>query len=80
MSMKITINIDCTPQEARSFFGLPDVEPMNAMIMEEMQRKAQDNLETLADPERFVAQMMQGSAKGMEAFQAMMAAAASGKK
>jgi len=26
--MKITMNIDCTPDEARAFFGLPDVKPM----------------------------------------------------
>ena len=25
--MKITIEVDCTPAEARSFMGLPDVEP-----------------------------------------------------
>ena len=26
--MKITVNVDCTPDEARHFFGLPDVKPM----------------------------------------------------
>jgi len=26
--MKITLDIDCTPEELRSFFGLPDVRPM----------------------------------------------------
>ena len=77
--MKITIDIDCTPQEARAFLGLPDVEAMNGMIMEEMQRRATENLDTLADPERFVSQMMQSTGKGMEAFQAMMAAAGSKK-
>ena len=28
--MKITIEIDCTPDEARQFVGLPDVKPMQA--------------------------------------------------
>lgn len=78
--MKVTINIDCTPQEARAFLGLPDVGAMNAMIMEDMQRRASENLDTLADPERFLGQMMQNSGKGLEAMQAMMAAAMSGKK
>ena len=27
--MKINVEIDCTPQEARQFFGLPDVQPMS---------------------------------------------------
>ena len=26
--MKISIDIDCSPQEARAFFGLPNVEPI----------------------------------------------------
>ncbi len=26
--MKITVDIDCTPEEARAFFGLPNVQPM----------------------------------------------------
>lgn len=31
--MKVTIEIDCTPDEARQFFGLPDVKPMQAALM-----------------------------------------------
>ena len=26
--MKITMEVDCTPEEARRFFGLPDVAPL----------------------------------------------------
>ena len=37
--MKITIDIDCTPQEARSFLGLPDVEPMQQALMKMVQEK-----------------------------------------
>lgn len=35
--MKVTIDIDCTPEEARSFLGLPDVKPMQDWMMQEMQ-------------------------------------------
>ncbi|WP_411816794.1 DUF6489 family protein [Hyphococcus sp. DH-69] len=73
--MKFTINIDCTPAEARAFFGMPDVEPMNKMIVDEMTRRAKDNLDTLADPERFMAQWMQMSGKSMEQFQNLMGSA-----
>ena len=73
--MKVTIDIECTPQEARAFFGLPDVEPLNRMLLEEMTTRAKDNIDTLADPERFVAQWLQMSGKGMDAFQGLFGAA-----
>lgn len=75
--MKLTINIDCTPQEARTFFGMPDVEPLNDMIVEEMTNRAKDNIDTLADPERFIAQWISMSGKGMEGLQNLMSAAMS---
>ena len=40
-AMKTTINIDpkCTPAEARSFLGVPDVEPIQAAVMERLQER-----------------------------------------
>ena len=76
--MKLTINIDCTPTEARAFFGMPDVEPLNKMIVEEMTRRAKENMDTLADPERFMDQWMTMSGKSMESFQNLMGAAMAG--
>jgi hypothetical protein len=35
--MKITIEIDCTPDEARQFLGLPDLKPMQAAVMAKME-------------------------------------------
>jgi len=37
--MKVTIDIDCTPQEARAFLGLPDVEPLQRAMMKELESK-----------------------------------------
>jgi len=37
--MKITIDVDCTPEEARRFFGLPDVRPMQEAFVAEMQSR-----------------------------------------
>ncbi len=34
--MKVTINIDCTPEEARSFMGLPDVTAINEAMVKKM--------------------------------------------
>lgn len=43
--MKITINVDCTPEEARRFMGLPDLEPLHQVYLEKMQ-KAMDEMGT----------------------------------
>jgi hypothetical protein len=34
--MKATMNIDCTPEEARAFLGLRDVQPMQEHLMKEI--------------------------------------------
>ena len=43
--MKITVEVDCTPLEARAFFGLPDVQPMQAAMMDKMQDKMMENID-----------------------------------
>ena len=48
--MKITIDIDCTPEEARAFFGLPDVAPLQAEMMRTIQERMMKTLTTM-DPE-----------------------------
>jgi hypothetical protein len=37
--MKITIEIDCTPVEARQFMGLPDLQPMQERLLDEMEQR-----------------------------------------
>jgi hypothetical protein len=34
--MKVNVEIDCTPLEARQFFGLPDVAPMQTAVMDKL--------------------------------------------
>ena len=34
--MKVRIDIDGTPAEARAFFGLPDLEPVQAAMMDKL--------------------------------------------
>lgn len=48
--MKIKIDIDCTPDEARRFLGLPDVAPMQDAMMTEIQKRMMANLEAM-EPE-----------------------------
>lgn len=35
--MKVTVEIDCTPDEARQFLGLPDLKPMQAALLARME-------------------------------------------
>jgi hypothetical protein len=37
--MKVTINIDCTPLEAREFLGLPNIQPMQEKAMKHLEEK-----------------------------------------
>lgn len=37
--MKMTIEIDCTPAEARALLGLPDIEPLQAAVMSLVEKR-----------------------------------------
>jgi hypothetical protein len=75
--MKITIEVDCTPAEARAFMGLPDVEPLQAEVMGEIQRRAMQAL-AMTDPQQLLKNWVPWSAQGVEAFQSFMRAATGG--
>ena len=49
--MKMRIEIDCTPQEARAFLGLPDVTTLNEKLVEEMQNRMTANMAMLSPEE-----------------------------
>jgi hypothetical protein len=42
--MKVKLEVDCTPAEARAFLGLPDVEGLNDQLVTEMKRRMDDNI------------------------------------
>jgi Family of unknown function (DUF6489) len=46
--MKVNIEIDCTPVEARQFFGLPDVGPLQAAVMERLQKEMLAEMDRLS--------------------------------
>jgi hypothetical protein len=41
--MKVRIEAECTPEEARAFLGLPDVAPVNQLLMQEVMNRVQKN-------------------------------------
>lgn len=79
--MKVTVNIDCTPEEARAFLGLPDITPMQKAMMEQMQERMQSTLAAM-EPETMIKTWFPVSAQHMEQMQRMfwqqMASGASG--
>ena len=43
--MKVTVEIDCTPIEARQFFGLPNVEPLQASLLSKLEQRMSEEVE-----------------------------------
>jgi hypothetical protein len=74
--MKLTINVDCTPEEARAFLGLPNVAPVNDMIMDGIAKRTEENLEAFTDPKKFFEAAMASGIGNMEMMQQMFAAMA----
>jgi Family of unknown function (DUF6489) len=66
--MKITIDIDCTPQEARTFFGLPHVEPMQEALVAQMQERLTQYLDAM-EPDALMSAWLPGGIKGLTALQ-----------
>ena len=75
--MKMTIEIDCTPVEARAFFGLPDVTPLNDHMIDEMKRRLDANI-ALLEPSELMRSWMALGGQATESFQKLMTAAATG--
>lgn len=72
--MKITFDVDCTPEEARSFFGLPDVKPMQDALMQKIEDRMAANLDAMA-PEALLKTWLPAGVQGMEQLQKMFWAA-----
>ena len=66
--MKVTINIDCTPEEARAFLGLPDVRPMQEAVMREVQARTMQSLQAM-DPEQMMRTWVPATLQGLEQMQ-----------
>jgi hypothetical protein len=66
--MKIKIDIDCTPAEARAFLGLPDVAPLQAEMMTAMQERLMTALASM-DPETLVKMWLPGGTQTVEQMQ-----------
>jgi hypothetical protein len=73
--MKVNVQVECTPIEARQFFGLPDVTPMQTAVMERLQQQMTANIEK-ASPEALMQSWFTFDPKLAERFGELFAAMA----
>jgi hypothetical protein len=69
--MKFTVNVECSPEEARRFMGLPDVTPINEKLVEEMGKRMEKNL-SLMSGENMMASWMSVGTQAQDAFVKLM--------
>ena len=72
--MKVSFDIECTPAEARAFFGLPDLTPVHDLYIEKMKSTITEGINP-ADFEKMTRAWMPGIADGFEQWQKMFMAA-----
>lgn len=75
--MKFTMNVDCTPEEARAFFGLPDVQPMQQALMQEMQARMMEGMRGM-EPDAMMRQWLPMQMEAFDQFQKLFWSSMSG--
>lgn len=78
--LKFNIEVECTPDEARRFLGLPEIAPMQERLIEEMEAQLKETIRAM-DGKAMLEQWLPVGIKGVEQFQSFwtqLAAAAAG--
>jgi len=69
--MKVNVEIDCTPEEARAFMGLPDVSEANSLYVDNI-TKAMKGVSNPAQLQEFAQVLAPMGQVGMNLFQSFM--------
>ncbi|MBC7159745.1 MAG: hypothetical protein H5U21_06800 [Porphyrobacter sp.] len=69
--MKVTMEVDCTPDEARRFMGLPDVERVNNAYIDQVTR-AMQGVTSVEQLETYVRQFAPMGQFGLKMFQTFL--------
>lgn len=69
--MKFTVDVECTPEEARSFLGLPDMSPIHDLYMKQVTdaMSGQTNFEQI---ERMMRSLSPMGDAGIKLFSSLM--------
>ena len=73
--MKVNVEVECTPLEARAFLGLPDVEPLNAFMIEQMRLRVEQNIHAM-EPNEMLKNWTSLGVQAQDQFLKMMTGAA----
>ncbi len=73
--MKVTVDVECTPAEARAFLGLPDVEPLNDFMVEQMRQRIETNIHSM-QPEEIMKSWSSYGVLAQDQFMKLMQSAA----
>ena len=71
--MKVNVTVDCTPEEARAFFGLPDLKPMQDRVLAEIEQRLRSGLDAMT-PDAVFKTWIPASMQGVEQMQQMQQA------
>jgi hypothetical protein len=71
LAMKMTIEVDCTPEEARRFMGLPDVSALNDHLVNEMKGRIDANM-SMISPDELMKNWMAFGSGAQEHFRKLM--------
>ena len=69
--MKMTIEVDCSPEEARRFLGLPDVSSLNDHLVDEMKKRIDANM-SMVSPDELMKNWMAFGQGAQEQFRKLM--------
>lgn len=72
--MKVNVEVECTPAEARAFIGLPDVTPLNDAMVAEMQKRMEANVAAM-QPEELMKTWTSFGLQAQDQFRRLMEAA-----
>lgn len=68
--MKFNFDIECTPEEARQFIGLPNIAPMQEAMMKDLENRLKDNIKKM-DPETMMTTWLPATVQGWTEMQKM---------
>ncbi|MCC5885126.1 MAG: hypothetical protein JJT88_01700 [Gammaproteobacteria bacterium] len=70
--MKVKMEFDVTPEETRRLLGLPDVSPVNDLLVERLRDQVEKGLDgTLL--RNMMQSVIKGGAQGLDAYQTLLA-------
>lgn len=72
--MKVNVEVECTPAEARAFLGLPDVTRLNDAMVAEMQKRMETNVAAM-QPEELMKTWTSFGLQAQDQFRRLMEAA-----